>query len=54
MSEGGEDEIKEEDAGIDFNYIDSNEIYQIYMKTINFFKDYLEKNGPFDVFIGFS
>jgi hypothetical protein len=25
MSEGGEDEIKEEEAGIDFNYIDSDE-----------------------------
>jgi hypothetical protein len=25
MSEGGEDEIKEEEAGIDYNYIDSEE-----------------------------
>jgi hypothetical protein len=24
MSEGGEDEIKEEEAGIDYNYIDSD------------------------------
>lgn len=25
MSEGGEDEIKEEETGIDYNYIDSEE-----------------------------
>jgi len=26
----------------------------MYLRTIDYFKEYLEKNGPFDVFIGFS